>query len=747
MSGIILISKGVANLLRVEHRVCKNKMVSVKLLPFLLISSLPVIGQIKDTLSVINLKEVKVTGYKAMNGIGHFNEVNGYTIYAGKKTEVIEVDSIDANKAINNTRQILGRIPGLNIVESETGGFVANGIGVRGLNPVQSLEVDVRQNGYNVAADVYGYNETYYLPPMEAVARVEMIKGAAAIQYGSQLGGMVNYVIKEGNNGKAFDYSTMQTAGSNGLFNSYHAAGGTYKKLNYFTFLNFRTLDGWRANSQQRQLTGYGKIDYRLNDRISFGLEYSLLRNKIKMPGGLTDDQFEADYKSSVRNRNWLKSPWNVLSASFNYTLSKQTSLQVKSTFLSGQRSLVWVNKLPNEPDIADPQTGLFSNREVDRELMKSVATELRLVHNWGIGNVKNTLASGVRFAVANFDRKEEAVGTNGSDFNLTPLSDYEEKYHFTTTNFAVFAENCIKFGDRFSVTPGIRLESLESEAEAEIEVGGIEKETETEKSRSFILLGLGLQYKLSPYAGLYGNLSQSYRPVDYAQLVPLGTVSRVDPNMKDPKGLNTDLGIRGSIKNFFNYDVSIFYLEYKNRIGLVNGIDENNMPYTMRTNTDKSVHKGIESYVELNITKALGVNKNTGSISIYNSFAYTRARYVKGIFKGNQVEYAPEIINRTGVTYSLKMLTTSLQVSNQSNAFGDAANTVRSINPIIGRIPGYNVIDWSLSVTVKKMKFRGGINNIGDSKYFTQRTDEYPGPGIIPSAGRSWYIGFGYNL
>lgn len=88
-----------------------------------------------------------------------------------------------------------------------------------------------------------------------------------------------------------------------------------------------------------------------------------------------------------------------------------------------------------------------------------------------------------------------------------------------------------------------------------------------------------------------------------------------------------------------------------------------------------------------------------------------------------------------------------SIQISNQSKAFGDAANTVRNINPVVGSIPGYSVVDWSVSVAVKKMKFMGGVNNIGDSKYYTQRTDEYPGPGIIPSASRSFYIGFGYNL
>ena len=115
---------------------------------------------------------------------------------------------------------------------------------------------------------------------------------------------MINYILKEGIENMPFSYSTMQTIGSDGLFNSYHAAGGTVKILNYFAFLNYRTLNGWRPNSEQPQLTGYGKMSYQLNDKITFALEYSLLRNKIKMHGGLTDDQFEADTKSSVRSRN-----------------------------------------------------------------------------------------------------------------------------------------------------------------------------------------------------------------------------------------------------------------------------------------------------------------------------------------------------------------------------------------------------------------------------------------------------------
>ena len=713
---------------------------------FIPVFNLTVIAQTKDSVEEKNLREIKVVGYKNKNVAGQLNDIKGTAIYVGKKTTVIEVDSIDANKAINNTRQILGRIPGLNIVESETGGFVANGIGVRGLNPVQSLEINVRQNGYNIAADVYGYNETYYLPPMEAVEKIEMIKGAASIQYGSHVGGMVNYVLKEATPGKSFNYSTMQTTGSNGLFNSYHALGGTKKKWSYFSFLNYRTYDGWRANSQQKQLTGYGKISYQANEEIKFGLEFTLLRNKIKMPGGLTDEQFQADSKASVRSRNWLKSPWNVLTASMDYTINKNTLLTVKSTLLSGERSLVWFSALPQIPDYQNPVTGEFNVREIDKEFMKSMATEIRLLHGYNLGKIKSSVSTGIRFATAGFDRKEDAPGNNLSNFDMTATGKYDEDFHFGSTNLAAFAENIFKINDRFSVTAGMRYELLMSYVE-ENDANDIAGEAEKERTRQFVLSGVGLQYRVGKTSNLYGNIAQSYRPVDYAQLLPFSTVSKVDPNMKDPKGWNADLGIRGIIEIFFTYDISLFYLSYNDRIGLVNKIDENGEPYILRTNVDKSIHKGIESYTELNITRALEGSQSMGNLTIFNSFAYTNARYTNGIFKGNRVEYAPEIISRTGLTYTKKVFSTSLQFSSQSKAYGDAANTERSNNPVIGIIPSYSVIDWSISLGYKKIKFKGGINNLSDKKYFTQRTDEYPGPGIIPSTGRSFYVGIGYNL
>jgi Fe(3+) dicitrate transport protein len=41
-----------------------------------------------------------------------------------------------------------------------------------------------------------------------------------------------------------------------------------------------------------------------------------------------------------------------------------------------------------------------------------------------------------------------------------------------------------------------------------------------------------------------------------------------IDPNLKDASGYNADLGYRGNINNYINFDIGLFYLQYNNRIG-----------------------------------------------------------------------------------------------------------------------------------------------------------------------------------
>jgi len=716
----------------------KSALFVIVILPLSLLAQ-----QIKDTKKTISLKEIIVTKIKTVKGVGHMPEVKDGIIYAGKKNEVILVDSLDANKAINNTRQILGRIPGLNIVETETGGFTANGIATRGLNPYQSIEMNTRQNGYNISGDVFGYNEAYYLPPMEAVSRIEMVRGAASLQFGPQFGGMVNYVLHEPPKDKAFELYTSQTTGSNGLFNTFNSIGGSIHKISYYGFAQFRTMQGWRPNSNQWQLSAFGKIQYTASEKWNAGVEYTLLRNRIKMPGGLTDSMFEANPRSSFRSRNWIKSPWNIVSAYTNFTISSQTSLSIKSSLMFSNRALVWRNEDggAGAPDEIDPSTGKYSNREVENENMNNTTTEIRLLHNYRLAKMNNTLAGGLRYTYAWFKKQSGGEGTTGSDFDLSITGAFEKDIDFTTTNIAPFIESIFRINNRLSITPGFRFEYLKSTSDGYKEADGIKILSNENRKRYIPLFGVGTEYKTTANTNIYANISQAYRPISYSEISPIGVTSKIDPNLKDASGFNSDLGYRGTIKNYLNFDIGLFYLAYNNRIGTVlihSGTDE---PYTLRTNVANSVHQGLESYVEFNLLKYLDQHSKKG-LSIFNSLALIDAKYTSGEFKGNRVEASTKYINRTGLSYSDKKLSGTIQMSNVGDAYGDATNVRISSDPVAGYIPAYTVFDASASYRIKNYSLKAGVNNIADKKYFTVRTDEYPGPGIIPSIGRSFYVG-----
>ena len=224
--------------------------------------------------------------------------------------------------------------------------------------------------------------------------------------------------------------------------------------------------------------------------------------------------------------------------------------------------------------------------------------------------------------------------------------------------------------------------------------------------------------------------------------MIPLGVVSHVDPNLKDATGYNVDLGYRGTVKNILNFDFSLFYMAYNNRIGLELKPDGSGGFYTYRTNIANSIHKGLEGYGEFNISKLFS-SPLRSKLSLFNSIMLLNAEYKNGPFKGKTVEYAPSVINRVGLTWSYKIFSTTLQHSYQGSAFGDADNTiVPCTNGVVGKIPAYAVIDWSTTFSWKKISLKTGVNNLTNSKYFSYRTDEYPGPGIIPAIGRSIYLG-----
>ncbi|MFY7944460.1 MAG: TonB-dependent receptor plug domain-containing protein, partial [Crocinitomicaceae bacterium] len=103
--------------------------------------------------------------------------IQGTNIYAGKKSEIIHLNQLDADLSTNNYRQLMAKVPGVSIWESDGSG-IQTSVATRGLSPNRSWEFNMRQNGCDISSEVFGYPETYFTPPTEALEKIEIVRGA-----------------------------------------------------------------------------------------------------------------------------------------------------------------------------------------------------------------------------------------------------------------------------------------------------------------------------------------------------------------------------------------------------------------------------------------------------------------------------------------------------------------------------------------------------------------------------------------
>jgi Fe(3+) dicitrate transport protein len=724
------------------------------LINLLIINTLCLFSQQKDTIKV--LPQMEVTGEKGNDfGRKSLNGVEDFGIYEGKKTEVIELSKLTGNVATNNARQVFGKIPGLNIWESDGAG-IQMGVGSRGLSPNRMISFNTRQNGYDISADAMGYPESYYTPPMEALERIEVVRGAASLQYGTQFGGMMNFIFKQPDTTDNFSFHTRQTAGSFGFLNSFNMATFSSKnnKVAGVAMYQRKQGDGWRPNSRFGVNTAYTDVHFHLSDRLEMDVEYTFFNYLAQQSGGVTDAQFQDNPRQSSRSRNWLAVDWNLPAVGLVYKISDDTKLKVRGFGLVSNRFAVSYQGAINTADAG-------GKRNLVRGNYTNYGAEARLLHEYLTkNNQKQTLLVGVRW----FDGSQlaqQGLGSDGSDANFkyaNPERLLDSDFDYDNKNAAVFVEHIFRFSPKFSLTPGIRYEYIKTGAlgyyrKATKDAAGNSVDVRVDETmareRSLVLLGIGASWKPNSHFEGYANISQNFRAINFSDLRINNPSLVINPNITDEHGFTADAGVRGNWRNRFNYDISVFSILYKNKIGQVTRADRAPLfqEYRYRTNVSDAYYAGVEAYIEADI---LGFNKKIKSphaLLLFVSGSVLKAKYFNADdanVKDKNVENAPPLSIRSGLTYHFNQIfKTTFQINHVKEHFSDALNTISTATAVSGIIPSYTVADLSASWNFWKMlSLDVSCNNLFDQRYFTRRAEGNPGPGIIPSDGRAFFVG-----
>lgn len=701
----------------------------------------------------------------------HFRSVDwdNMIIGAGKKSEIISLDRIEANLAANNSRQIYARIAGLNIWENDNSGIQLN-IGGRGLSPNRTSNFNTRQNGYDISADALGYPESYYTPPAQALERIEIIRGAASLQFGTQFGGLLNFKMKEGDRNAPFVFSTENSYGSFNFFNTFNSVGGTIAKgkLNYFAYYQYKRGDGWRPFSEYGLHNSYAAINYRHNERLNIRFEQTFMHYLARQPGGLTDAAFNSNPRQSTRPRNWFKVNWNISALSLDYKISARTKFNSRTFMLWSDRQ-----SLGNLTPINRVDYG--AERDLIKGFYRNFGNESRLMHRYKIGNkIHATALSGFRI-YKGFTEQQQGYSNsdssgNANDFQFNSGQDIlRSDYNFPSFNAAIFAENYISLGKKIAITPGIRYEFIQTRAEGYYQnllvlpspdgFDTLRNEALYESKalpRSIFLAGLGISYRPTDHLELYSNLSQNYRAINFNDMRIANPNQEIDPALKDEYGFNADLGFRGNFVKCFNFDLSLFYLSYRQRIGniQIQKPDPENPTIlqliTLKTNIGDAKVIGFESLLEWDLIRCFAPETQDWGIDIFTNFALLNGYYLKSensAASGKKLELLAPVTFRSGLNLAYKKLQFSAQISYTASHYSDATNAEISATAVVGKIPAYTVCDASFSYSWRFLKFQAGVNNLLNEKYFTRRASSYPGPGILPADGRNFFLGIRYTL
>lgn len=674
--------------------------------------------------------------------------MEGVFIYAGKKTEVIQAQNLPANLATNNARQVFAKVSGLNIWESDCAGLQL-GIGGRGLSPNRTTHFNTRQNHYDISADALGYPESYYSPPLQAIDRVEVVRGAAGLQYGPQLGGLVNFILKDENQSNKGKGSVQLGLGSYKFLNVFVDYGKKSGRWTYYGYLQRKQGDCFRPNSGFALWSGHAYAKYAWAEHNFISFESTHLSYLAQQAGGLTDQAFLEDPTQSTRERNWFQVKWNLFALKAGKQWDNGWRFQTSTFGLIASREALGFLGPINRPD---PN----GERDIIAGEFKNIGNETRFLKQFNLPKGIASLALGTRI-YQGLNLAYQGMGSAGKEADFARKDNgLKSDYRYPNQNLAAFAEFILPVHEKVKVTPGFRAEYINTQAQGVLRnvVEDLAGDTildrtvadRLKKQRGVFLGGLGVSYQHSESVEWYSNFSTNYRPVNFTDLKIVNPSFEVDSNLSDEKGYNIDLGLKWEKPKNFALDFSLFYLGYKNRIGEILALSgTTNQLVRRRSNISASRNVGFESYFEKSVWST-----ETSGITLFQNTAYINAIYLdsdNGILDGNKVELVPDWNIKLGGSWNYRQWKLSGQWGYVSEQFSDATNSLETPSAIFGLIPSYSVLDISLQFASKSWKISANLDNALDQSYFTRRATGYPGPGIIPSATRQLFLNLSYQF
>ena len=666
--------------------------------------------------------------------VGFLNDVEGARLYSGRKTLFVKPDAQPASGQ-QNWRKALAKFTGITLEEEESQQVRLNPA-FRGLPPVNAQFTQLLVDGFPVNADMYGALTGYYQPDLNGVSEIQVISSGAGVLFGSQHGCAIQFVTYKPPSDQPFHFKSVDSVGSHGFFSSYNEASGFVDGVGYVAFGKIAEGGGYRNRQAFEINYGGFKLFLGYGTPTRWTLGFTAYTDRTEEPGGLTSAQYNANPRQATVSGDFLKIQRYAPTLLMEHELSETSKIEWRT----------WLTYLSSFFDRT-------ASRDHQEQRVSTGGTEARFLHTYDLfSSTDNAFTGGILFQYTDLPILNIRTTTGITRANLS-------RYNGSAS---AFAENKFQITERWSVTPGGRLENVWEGADGPI-VGGVAGQVNREIHNFEPIWSLGTEFDLiesetihARPLTLYGNVSTGYRPATFAEGVQNPSSFSINSDLSASHNRTGEVGLRSSPVPWHLEDFSVFHMTVDDQIGTVNGLVQNIgateheglewfqqtdlfclMDWIERGEVDRPAPFLRNGKVELE-RKGWG---RGGALNLYSALSFLQAEITASPVAGDpgrSPQNAPPFNARFGLEYNyFERVKSSLQATYVSESYGSVVAS--DFAAATEQIPGYTVWDWSTEAFIAQdyVSVFFGINNLFDSRYYSRSRG-----GIDPSLERNYYGG-----
>jgi Fe(3+) dicitrate transport protein len=672
---------------------------------------------------------------------------SGTLIFAGKLGDIAVLSDIPPVPT-RNLRVALADIPGLLVSEVSNGAWAS--LSYRGLGEShESWNILTLQDAVPAVPDMYSYPAGYFTPPLEAVERIEFIRGASGLLYGPQPGGAINYVLKGPRRAEGVAAEVRATLGSRDArrgFASLAASGGV---LAGGGFIHYGKGDGpRRVNSDHRQTTARARAHY-LGETLTATLALDYYEGRFGEPGGLSRARLAADRRDGSTARDRVRIERLVPSLAIEWQPSDATLVTARAFYSRFERES-WRQAGGSFGQVTPDGNVLIRQLQV----FDTAGIDLRARHDFG-GQGQHSLTIGV---LGHTSDGPVFVDKGASNADFTGSAGALSRVQREGETGAVFGEVKLGFGD-VQIVPGFRIERLTQRVRETLDLtqgsatGGPLGAANgalgsRDNSQTIALYGGGITWDAGNSLRFVANASRGFKPLQFNDGVTFQAGIDAAGTFDASHAFTIEAGFQAEPAPPLRIDASLFRVELENQVGFLAGPLPASPPFgavgaggARRRIVGSMRNQGVDLAARLDLIGPDGLAKSEHTLSLSANLQLLDAEFTSGVAAGFTPQYAPGHLLRSVLAYARK---DGARTALTFTSVGDQQGSDNNVADFF--LPGYEVVDASVEWPLAGgFSIGAGVNNLFDADY-AGRIRPGGGGGFDPGAPRNVFVSIGWK-